>query len=166
MEVLFALGLEFWIDPGVVGRFEDVLLDTIEEGHHGKVISLGDGVSFVVVALAAVEGDAEEGFSGDVDDVSDGIGVGLGAVGGFVVALHEGHEAGGDEGVEGFVGELVAGELFEEKAVVGFVLVEGFDDVVAVAPDLGLLAVAFEAVGLGVADKVEPMRGKLFAKAG
>jgi hypothetical protein len=32
------------------------------------------------------------------------------------------------------VDEFVAGELFGEEAVVGFVVVEGADDVVAVAP--------------------------------
>ena len=58
------------------------------------------------------------------------------------------------------VGQFVAGELFEQEAVVRLVGVERADDVVAVAPGVRprqvLLALAF---GVGVAGQVEPVAG-------
>ena len=52
--------------------------------------------------------------------------------------------------------QLVAGQLLLDEAVVRLVLVEGVDDVIAVAPGERLFAVALVAVGLGVADHVQP----------
>ncbi len=43
-------------------------------------------------------------------------------------------------------GQLVAGELLADEAVVGEVAIEGADDVIAVAPGVGLGVVAFVAV--------------------
>ena len=48
---LLVLSQGFGVAPSMVGAFETVLLDAIEERHHGKVIGLGDGVSFVIVAF-------------------------------------------------------------------------------------------------------------------
>ena len=49
------------------------------------------------------------------------------------------------------------------KLVVGLVVVEAADDVVAIAPGERLGAVALVAVGLGVADQVEPVPAPLLA---
>ena len=64
------------------------------------------------------------------------------------------------------VGQLVAGELLADEAVVGLVVVERADDVVAVAPGVGLGVVALVAVGLGEPDEVEPVPAPLLAVAG
>ena len=58
----------------------------------------------------------------------------------------------------GFVGlELVAGELPADEPVVGHVVVERLDHEVAIAPGVRAVVVVLEAVGLGVADQVEPV---------
>ena len=72
---------------------------------------------------------------------------------GAVVAI----EACGDALILRGVLEEVASELFDQEAIVGLVLVEGVNDVVAVAPDQGLVGVAFIAVRLRVAHQVEPV---------
>src|SRR5262249_17208765 len=59
--------------------------------------------------------------------------------------------------------DLVAGKLLAEKAVVGLVVVEALDDVVAVTPDERLGTIALVTIGLGIADQVEPVASPLFA---
>ena len=85
-------------------------------------------------------------------------------VNGFVIALHEGHESSGDVGVEISVGKLVSGELLEEETIVRLILIKRIDNVVPVAPDFGFFAIALEAIGLGVADEVEPVGGYFFTE--
>jgi hypothetical protein len=75
-------------------------------------------------------------------------------------------EAGGDFDVGVAGGEEVAGDLFHHEAVEGEVLVEGADDVVAEAPGVGADVVLFVAVGLAVADDVEPVAAPAFAVGG
>jgi hypothetical protein len=77
------------------------------------------------------------------------------------IALH----AGGDFLFGGGVGEEVAGELFGDELMEGFVGIEGVDDVFAVFPDLAGL-VAGAAVGVGIADLVEPVAAPAFAVVG
>jgi hypothetical protein len=52
--------------------------------------------------------------------------------------------------------QLVAGELLLDEAVERLVLVEGLDDVVAVAPDVRPRAVGVVAVAVGITCQVEP----------
>ena len=49
------------------------------------------------------------------------------------------------------------------NSVVGLVAVEGADDVVAIAPGVGAVRVVLEAVGVGVADDVEPVAAPALA---
>ena len=62
--------------------------------------------------------------------------------------------------------QLVAGDLLADEAVVWQVVVEGPDDVVAVAVGLGAEVVGAEAGGVGEADQIEPVAGPAFAEAG
>src|SRR5207253_5052415 len=84
----------------------------------------------------------------------------------LVVPDAEAPEAGGDEGIVGDVFDLVAGVLLADELVVGFVFVQGADEVIAVAPGVGFFTVALVAVGLGVANDVEPEAGPALAVAG
>ena len=61
--------------------------------------------------------------------------------------------------------EEVAGEVFEEELVVGDVGVEGADDVVTILRSIGNGGIPFAAVGLGVAEPVEPVASPAFAEA-
>src|SRR5205823_646681 len=52
--------------------------------------------------------------------------------------------------------DLIAGDLLLNEAVIRLVVIERAYDVVAVAPGMGTLGVGLVAVGIGVADQVEP----------
>src|SRR5947209_3683947 len=62
--------------------------------------------------------------------------------------------------------ELVAGDLFADQTVVRLVVVEGPDQIVAVVPGLGPQLIDPVAVGVGVADQVEPVLGPSLAVSG
>jgi hypothetical protein len=62
-----------------------------------------------------------------------------------------------DEVGDGRLGSFVAGELRRDELAIRHVAVQGVDDPVAVAPYERLLAIAFVAIGLGVAHEIEPV---------
>ena len=154
-------GAEFFIGEGA---------GAAEDGGEGVVVGGGDGIEFVIVAAGAAEGHAEEGFAEGVELFVDDVELLFLAVGFGEDFGAEGEEAGGGEGVFAgglFVGgEEVAGELLDEELVVGFVVVEGADDVVAVAPGVAVGDVFVHAVGVGVAGDVEPVAGPARAVLG
>ena len=53
--------------------------------------------------------------------------------------------------------QLVARDLLLDEAVVGLVLVERLDHVIAIAPDVGPRLIALEAFAIGVARQVQPV---------
>lgn len=124
----------------------------------------------MVVAAGAADGHAEKGaahcvhlFINDVTAHLVGIVAGehLGSDG-------EKAEADGLGASFGKVlrGEEIACELFDDELVEGFVVVERFNDVVAVAPGGGMGDVFVHAVGVRVAGNVEPVASPAFAVAG
>ena len=150
---------------------------TGKDAVEGIVILGRNGVEFVVVAAGAGDGEAEEGFGGDVDAVVNDV------VGIAVELVAQGEEAHGSEDAavaggfflgEGFAAEvleneLVGGELLGDEGGVGFVGVEGVDDVVSVGPGAGVawVVAAFDlAFGVGEAGEVEPGAGGVFAVVG
>ena len=74
-------------------------------------------------------------------------------------------EGGGEFLVAGGTGEEVAGELLDDELIDGEVVVEGFDDPIAVGPGIGF-DIGLVAEGIGVAGDIEPRRGHAFAEAG
>src|SRR5262245_63857236 len=66
-------------------------------------------------------------------------------------------EAGGDQTVIGPVGNLVAGDLFLYKSVIGLVVVEGFDDVVSISPEVRLVGVVLIAARVCIACCIQPV---------
>ena len=75
-------------------------------------------------------------------------------------------ESGRDDRL-GLIGpEDVAGDLLFQKPVVGFVLVEGIDDIIPITPGRVAALVAFKAVGVGVMRDVEPVPRKALAEMG
>ena len=117
----------------------------------------------MVVAAGAVHGHAEKRLADGGDDVVQFVEAGLGFVGGFIVPGAQAIEAGGDDGIGRGMLEFVAGDLLADELVEGFVGVEGLDDVIAVAPGVGLDAVALEGVGFCESDDVEPVAAPFFA---
>ena len=60
----------------------------------------------------------------------------------------------------------IAGELFENKAIVWFVVVESIDHIIAVAPDRRLDRITFIAVCLSITNNIQPMPGPPFSITG
>ncbi len=136
-----------------------------EAGLETVVVGLFDGVELMVVAASATDGEAHEREAGVFGDVVEDFLTLLHHVGSVDVFGIKTDEAGCDEGV-GIVGfEFVAGDLLTEEAIVGKVVVEEPDDVVAVTMGVFAEAVVFEAFGFAVADQVEPMLSPAFAIA-
>ena len=134
---------------------------------HGVVIFDADGIEFMVMAAGTAQSHAQEGLA-NLDHLRvDVVGAHALLVGvdDFHIAHHQ--KAGGGEVLCALLGLLegheITGDLLAHKAVKGFVLVEGGDEVVAVAP--GLLGV--HAVGgahhVGVAGEIQPVAGPAFA---
>ena len=139
-----------------------------EDAVEGVVVLLRDGVEFVVVAAGAGDGEALEGFGDDVDLVVGPFDAVFEGVDGLEAVFDHAEVGEGEAGFVGVFGDSgrdeVAGEVFADELVVGDVVVEGADEVVAVAPGVGSVGVAFGAVGFAVADDVHPAAGHAFAE--
>src|SRR5215472_16213666 len=59
------------------------------------------------------------------------------------------------------VGQQVAGELFTSKLIKRFVVIEGFDHVIAVRPNVARV-VGVVTNGVGVSDNIQPADGHAF----
>ena len=115
------------------------------------------------MAAGTIERHAEHRLANGGDDVVETIVAGLLGIDRFIIPDAQAIEARCDQRV-GIAGEkLIACQLFAQEAVERLILIEGTDDVIAIAPDVRLRVVALVAVGLGIADEVEPMPGPLFA---
>ena len=153
----------------VVRRFKD--------RSHTIVVGLRDGIVSMIVALGTSDRKPEHGGRYDLDRIGDHIVAGEVLIDGAVacaVGAHSQH-AGGDQPICLFGSEirqrwrkqLVAGELFDEKLVPRFVVVESADHVVAipVRPFARRIHSAV-AVAVGVADDIQPMASPVLAIAG
>ncbi|NDH07276.1 hypothetical protein EBX93_15400 [bacterium] len=69
-----------------------------------------------------------------------------------------------NHGFKCWLREFIASQLFEYKSIVGFIVVEGSNHIIAVFPDAGFCGVPLISVGIRIADKIEPMPGPFFAK--
>ena len=156
-------GFDFGFGGGVdEGAFEG--FEWEEDGLDAVVVFLGDGVEFMIVAAGAAYGHAEEAVGGGDDEVVEFVKAGLFVF--DIVFRAEAEEAGGDPGVGVVRVEFVAGELFLQETIEGFVGVEGVDDVVAIAEGVVAVAVELVAAGVGIADDVEPVASPAFAVVG
>ena len=151
-----------------------------EEREEAVVVFLRDGIELVGVAAGAVHGEAEGAAAHLFDQLEERFVAFDREIGDVLFGdVEDGAEVagGGEEFVDlrgaGFgaapVDEFVAGELLDQETVPGFVFVEGFDDVIAVAPHafgvLGLFGVEVLAGGVDVAGGVEPLAAPAFAVA-
>ena len=134
-------------------------LDVAEDRRlHAVVVLLQDRVELVVVAPGAVHGHAEDAAAQGPQHVVQVVVPPLGVV--LLAEVDPGarpQEPGGDAGLVGDVVELVAGDLLAQELVVGLVVVEGVDDVVAVPPRVVAAVVLLEPRRVGVAGHVHPV---------
>src|SRR5262249_44399465 len=66
-------------------------------------------------------------------------------------------ESGGEASLRTLGPHLVAGDLLLHETIVGLVLIEAADDVVAIAPGVGPRLVSFKALAFGEAGEIEPV---------
>ena len=133
--------------------------DVVEEREQAVVIPLQDRIDLVVVAPGAVDRQAKKHLPRGRDDVVEPVVAKLFAVGRLVVPHTQPVVAGGDQSVIGRVGEFIAGELFGHELVVRLVVVQRPNTIIAKPPGMGLVAIAFEGVGVGIPHEVEPVAG-------
>ena len=154
--------------PASAGVLLAVTVDVPQEAQQRVVVGLRERVELVVVAARASDGQPEEGHAGGAEHVVEVVELRGGGVVGLVVPGVQPVEPRGDEagpplrsqrrcGADRGLGQLVARDLFAHEPVVGLVGVEAVDDVVAVAPGVGLRPIPLVAVALGIADQVQPM---------
>ena len=119
-----------------------------EEGEHPVVVRLRDRVELVVVAAGAVRRVRPRMASPTTLTMSSSWSNRsiTGSAGSSSIRPRRNRPVADGELIRVASGELVAGELLGEEAVVGQVVVEGVDDPVAIAPGVGLGVVALVAV--------------------
>ncbi len=115
----------------------------------------------MVVALRAAEAHPEEDVGGRVGQVFEDHSPLLTGVALVVFVDPVAEVSGGHDRLRVLRGELVAGDLFADELVVRLVAAEGRDDVIAVVPGVRPVGVLLVAVGIGIADEVEPEAGVL-----
>ena len=151
---------------GIVGRAQD--------GAQAIEVALGEGIILVIVAAGAGQGQAHHRraqhlhlVGHHVQPLGDEVlGPGPGAVGSHA------QESGSDQrfhlirsqGIElSVVYQLVARDLLQQESVVGFVVVEGSDDVVPVAVGMGPQIVGMDlSFGVGVPGRIQPVSAPAF----
>ena len=125
----------------------------------------------MVVTARALEADAKENIRARVGDVLDDA-LPLPAHVAVIVFVDAGPEIAGGHQVLRVAGfgfgvevEFVAGELLGDELGVGLVGVERLHNIIPVAPRVLAVVVRLVAVGLGVADEVEPVARPLLTVA-
>ena len=115
----------------------------------------------MVVAACAVDRQAEKHLSRGRHDVVEPVVAKLLAIGRLVVPDAEPVVARRDERVIRWIGQFVAGQLLDHELVVGLVVIQRPDHIIAIPPGVRLVAVAFEGVRVGITNEIEPVTGPL-----
>jgi hypothetical protein len=117
-----------------------------------------DRIELVVVASRALNGHSQHALADRAKHIVQVV-VAPRRIGVFMIANAgtRAQEAGGDQAAIGPVGNLVAGDLFLYKSVVGLVVIEGFDDVVAISPKVRLVRVVLIAARVCIACGIQPV---------
>ena len=140
------------------------LFDVGEERAESIKITLLNGIKFMVVTLGATNGLAQPHAAHGADTVRQHAGfvvLGLGAA--FFRREDEAIESGGDFLFGRAIGQQVAGQLLARELVEGLILIEGFDDVIAIRPYVPGI-VGMVANRIGIAHDVEPANRHALAK--
>ncbi len=145
---------------------------TREDAIERIVVALADGVEFVIVAARAGDGEAQEGFADYVDLVVDGLDLVVEGIDRLEAVFHEAELRGAEDrfidavGIDARMRQEVASQMFADELVHRHVGIQRANHVVAIAPGFANLGVAFAAVGLGVAHKIEPVPRPVLAETG
>ena len=129
-----------------------------EDGLHPVIIGLQDGIELVVVTLGAADGHTEEYRPDGAGHFAQHF---LPVCFFVLIAANQmdragAMEAGCDQRIVASRVEFIAGDLFLNEQAVGLVPIEAADHIVSVAPGVRAFQVEFVAVGIGIADDIEP----------
>ena len=112
------------------------VLRVIEESHEFEVFLLGNGIVLVSVTLGTRHRSAHPNGHGGVGAIDDGRVAKLFVAGAaFIIGHRVPMERGGDQLLLGRVLDEISGDLFDGELIERFVVVEGFDDIIPIAPD-------------------------------
>ena len=137
---------------GAVGIF-----GVVEEGEEFVILPVCNRIELVRVALGATHREAKPNRSGGVDAVDDRLHAELLAVrSAFLVNEGVPVKGRGNKLGLGAFGKEVTGQLFDRELIEGKIVVECFDDPVAVRPHVAT-AIDRVAVGISVASLVKPV---------
>ena len=135
----------------------------VQEGEEPVVLLLRHGVVLVIVALGALDGDAQHRLADAVHAVDQAVDAELLGVRTALLVEHRVAQEPGRHALGfGGLGQQVAGDLLDQEAVVGQVPVERVDHPVPVGPDEAGL-VLLEPVRIGVAGRIQPVPTPAFA---
>ncbi len=102
------------------------IIRVIDEREHAVIVCLLQRIVFVIVALGALDGDAQNAFADGVHAVVHGLHAELLGIDSTLFVNHGiAQEAGGYNVVLGGVGQQVTGDLIDHELVVRQVAVEG-----------------------------------------
>ncbi len=148
-----------------VGQDDVVLLRLGQERLQPIVVGLREVVELVIVAAGAADGQAEKYRTDAIRHFREDFVAAEGhfRVAGVATDRAEPIETDRDFAVGLSGSDLVAGQLFADELVIGLVVVEATDDVIAIAPGAGPRTVVLEPFRLGEADDVEPVAAPAFA---
>ena len=137
-----------------------------DESLHGVVIFGRDGIKLMIVAARATDAETEEGLADVHDDLINRI-LPREPDGRRILAdLARQQHGCGDEKSRGRVlAHGITGDLLLDEPVIGRVVVEGADDIVAVGPGVRALGVHFKAVCVGITHNIQPVLRPAFAIA-
>ena len=122
-----------------------------------------EGIIWVAMALNAGKTGSHQGLPGRIDPVNDGSCPEFFIISTpFIIGHGIAVKCGCNKLFISGIGQEVSRELFCQKLVIGFILVEGFDQPVAIAPD-GPDIIPFIAFRISVSCKVHPQGGPSFA---
>ena len=109
------------------------------------------------MAASAIEGQSQHALAGHRDQIIQAIEGCQQGIGRFVIPDTQAIVAGCGQAFDSRGVEFVARQLLDEEAMVGLVVIESPNDVIAILPSVRLGTIALETVGFRIANHVQPM---------
>ena len=149
-----------------IGSVFAVAFDVSIECQHPVIVFLRHRINFVIMAAAAVDGQAQKRLACGRQHIVKLIEIMLVGVGGFIIEQAEPIKTRSDHRLRSYLIEFVSGDLFADELIVGHIFVEGSHDVIAIAPDERFGRIALVTVCFGVADHIHPVPRPAFSELG
>ena len=124
---------------------------------HGIIVFGWDRIDFMVMASGTSNSHTEKYFGGGAYYIVQVIIAGEHPVGGFIIPNSQPVKSGRSDCCGTWVFNFVPGKLFQNKLVIGGVLIKRIDYIVPVSPCLRLIPVSFISIGFSITNKIKPM---------